>query len=374
MPAPSRRDRLRRVEETSAGGLVVDVADGGEPRAALIGRLDRRGRLRWSLPKGHVEAGETHEDAAVREVAEETGITGRVRGSARHHRLLVRRRRPAGAQDGAPLPAARPGGELSRRGHRGRAGRVGAARGSSATGWRTTTSAGWSSRCRRCSRTLHEQTGAPGRRRAGGNGAGRAAVVELAGRAGGLRRTEPAPPELVVTLSGLSPIAPQPGRTSSSPEPSATLTGAPVNDPAVQLSIGGPVGSRSEFDDFADDPSGDLPTTGFESLGAATPLASQRLAAGAATAFQITVPASTLTSLLPSGGPWQVRELGIVGDRLQRRQAQRVRNAAHVPAVGTPRPRRAAGRRCSWPGSGHWSTARTGGSKPRGSTTTSPPS
>jgi 8-oxo-dGTP pyrophosphatase MutT (NUDIX family) len=45
---------------------------------ALIGRLDRRGRLRWSLPKGHVEAGETTEQAAVREVAEETGIDGRI--------------------------------------------------------------------------------------------------------------------------------------------------------------------------------------------------------------------------------------------------------------------------------------------------------
>jgi 8-oxo-dGTP pyrophosphatase MutT (NUDIX family) len=56
---------------------VVDGAN-GEARAALIGRLDRRGRLRWSLPKGHVEAGETNEDAAIREVAEETGITGRV--------------------------------------------------------------------------------------------------------------------------------------------------------------------------------------------------------------------------------------------------------------------------------------------------------
>lgn len=65
------------MEETSAGGLVVDRTEGG-PRVALIGRLDRRGRLLWSLPKGHVEAGETHEDAAVREVEEETGIKGRV--------------------------------------------------------------------------------------------------------------------------------------------------------------------------------------------------------------------------------------------------------------------------------------------------------
>ena len=46
--------------------------------AALIGRLDRRGRLLWSLPKGHLEAGETVQDAAVREVREETGIRGRV--------------------------------------------------------------------------------------------------------------------------------------------------------------------------------------------------------------------------------------------------------------------------------------------------------
>jgi len=34
--------------------------------------------LVWSLPKGHVEAGETPEIAAVREIAEETGIAGRV--------------------------------------------------------------------------------------------------------------------------------------------------------------------------------------------------------------------------------------------------------------------------------------------------------
>ncbi|HMC70482.1 MAG TPA: NUDIX domain-containing protein, partial [Mycobacteriales bacterium] len=77
MPSPTRR-RMRRVEETSAGGLVIDSNDAREARAALIGRTDRRGRLLWSLPKGHVEPGETVEDAAVREVSEETGITGRV--------------------------------------------------------------------------------------------------------------------------------------------------------------------------------------------------------------------------------------------------------------------------------------------------------
>jgi ADP-ribose pyrophosphatase YjhB (NUDIX family) len=68
---------MSRVEETSAGGLVVEGTGPGA-RAALIGKLDRRGRLVWSLPKGHVEPGETLEQTAAREVAEETGIRGEV--------------------------------------------------------------------------------------------------------------------------------------------------------------------------------------------------------------------------------------------------------------------------------------------------------
>lgn len=64
-------------EETSAGGLVVDRRLTPR-RGALIGRLDRRGQLMWSLPKGHLELGETSEQAAIREVEEETGIQGSI--------------------------------------------------------------------------------------------------------------------------------------------------------------------------------------------------------------------------------------------------------------------------------------------------------
>lgn len=63
--------RVRKVEEVSAGGLVLSSDRGS---GLLIGRLDKRGRTLWSLPKGHIESGETPEAAALREVAEETGI------------------------------------------------------------------------------------------------------------------------------------------------------------------------------------------------------------------------------------------------------------------------------------------------------------
>ena len=52
----------------------------GNVVGAIIGRRDRRGRLLWSLPKGHTEPGESAEQAAVREVEEETGILGRIIG------------------------------------------------------------------------------------------------------------------------------------------------------------------------------------------------------------------------------------------------------------------------------------------------------
>jgi 8-oxo-dGTP pyrophosphatase MutT (NUDIX family) len=65
----------KRVDEVSAGGLVVDKSG---TKGLLIGRLDPKDasheRLLWSLPKGHIESGETPQQAAVREVLEETGI------------------------------------------------------------------------------------------------------------------------------------------------------------------------------------------------------------------------------------------------------------------------------------------------------------
>lgn len=56
--------------EVSAGGIVF------RPDGKVLLIKDAYGR--WTLPKGHVEAGETREEAAVREIREETGITARI--------------------------------------------------------------------------------------------------------------------------------------------------------------------------------------------------------------------------------------------------------------------------------------------------------
>ncbi|MEW6243754.1 MAG: NUDIX hydrolase [Bacillota bacterium] len=58
-------------QQLSAGGVVF-TGSGDSVRLLMI--EDRWGR--WSFPKGHVEQGETLIQAALREVEEETGITG----------------------------------------------------------------------------------------------------------------------------------------------------------------------------------------------------------------------------------------------------------------------------------------------------------
>ena len=74
--APPRR--LPAVEERSAGGVVVDVHE-GHARIAVIARRNRAGRVEWCLPKGHIEGDETLPQTAVREVAEETGVSVTIR-------------------------------------------------------------------------------------------------------------------------------------------------------------------------------------------------------------------------------------------------------------------------------------------------------
>lgn len=57
-------------EQHSAGGLVV--------RGDEVLLIATAGGRRWQLPKGHLEPGELPAEAAVREVREETGVTGSI--------------------------------------------------------------------------------------------------------------------------------------------------------------------------------------------------------------------------------------------------------------------------------------------------------
>lgn len=54
----------------AAGGVVYSYDPGG----ALALLLIRDRHRAWTLPKGHLEPGEGDEEAAVREIAEETGV------------------------------------------------------------------------------------------------------------------------------------------------------------------------------------------------------------------------------------------------------------------------------------------------------------
>jgi diadenosine hexaphosphate hydrolase (ATP-forming) len=60
-------------KEVSAGGLV---ARGGKVLLVKVENL--QGEVRWTFPKGHLEAGEDAPEAALREVEEETGWACRI--------------------------------------------------------------------------------------------------------------------------------------------------------------------------------------------------------------------------------------------------------------------------------------------------------
>ncbi len=72
-PVPTKR-------EISAGGVVYQ-RKGDEIEVVLASRRTRRGQLAWGLAKGGIEDDETMEDAAIREVREETGLLAEIEAS-----------------------------------------------------------------------------------------------------------------------------------------------------------------------------------------------------------------------------------------------------------------------------------------------------
>ncbi len=77
--AGTRLEQKTVSDTASHAGGVVFRKRGEETKFLLVS--DSRSREEWLLPKGHVEPGETCEQAAVREVAEEAGVWGRVRNA-----------------------------------------------------------------------------------------------------------------------------------------------------------------------------------------------------------------------------------------------------------------------------------------------------
>ncbi len=68
-------ESLEQSEKLAAGGVVVQARDSDLPRVLIV---HRPAYDDWSFPKGGVEKHEALEDAALREVREETGIEGRI--------------------------------------------------------------------------------------------------------------------------------------------------------------------------------------------------------------------------------------------------------------------------------------------------------
>ncbi|HEY4715994.1 MAG TPA: NUDIX hydrolase [bacterium] len=63
----------------SAGGIIYRN-NNGLLEVALISRKSKKGRILWGIPKGMIEKGESVEETALREVREETGLSGELKG------------------------------------------------------------------------------------------------------------------------------------------------------------------------------------------------------------------------------------------------------------------------------------------------------
>jgi 8-oxo-dGTP pyrophosphatase MutT (NUDIX family) len=76
--------------EFSAGGVLVRRLRGRWHVAAIRPAGKREGL--WALPKGNLGEGESPEEAALREVAEETGLSGRSEGKLGDVKYVYTRR------------------------------------------------------------------------------------------------------------------------------------------------------------------------------------------------------------------------------------------------------------------------------------------
>lgn len=69
--------RLRQATAISAGGIVIRF-EGAAPQLVVGRRRRERDGVTWTLPKGTPHEGETTEETALREVAEESGLEVRI--------------------------------------------------------------------------------------------------------------------------------------------------------------------------------------------------------------------------------------------------------------------------------------------------------
>ncbi len=73
---PFRRDSKPAINEiireAEAGGVVYRLTKAGKLQIVLFQDV----RDRWTIPKGHIEEGETAQESAIREISEEVGLFG----------------------------------------------------------------------------------------------------------------------------------------------------------------------------------------------------------------------------------------------------------------------------------------------------------